>query len=137
VSESSESEVTYPLPATPDAPGMARDYILLHGAHLPPDLVADAQLLVSELVTNAVVHGLPEITLSIRMTPPSIGARVLDHGPTLPPTDPTAAPAERTHGRGLFIVATMARSWGVDIDESASGKTVWFELGSPDETASP
>ncbi len=89
------------------------------------DLVDVATLLVSEVVTNAVLHAGTEIRLRYR--PNGTGARieVFDRSRLLPGVrhyDP-----EAVTGRGLGLVAALATSWGVRPEED--GKTLWFELG--------
>lgn len=90
------------------------------------ELVDTASLLVSELVTNALLHAQPPIGL--RITKPSAGLlhiEVADHSPDLPEADlhpDTSTPG----GRGLFIVDSLATRWGYRPD--GRGKTVWFEL---------
>jgi anti-sigma regulatory factor (Ser/Thr protein kinase) len=121
-------EQVLPLPANSDAPSIARDFVGQHGADLPANLVEDAQVIVSELVTNAVEHGRPDIVLRLRRHPPGIGVAVEDHGdeqPELPsgPVDPDAV-----GGRGLLIVDALASHWGVTASALPPGKTVWFEL---------
>ena len=122
------------LPSTAEAPGVARAYVAARAVRLPMELIDDAMLLVSELVTNAVRHGSPRITLTVRNDPAGIGVGVTDHGQTLPmlpqrqPNDPM------TSGRGLLIVDALATAWGVISTDPPPGKTVWFEL---DPTSRP
>ena len=126
--DDSARDVVLSLPQNVDAPAMARDYVTRYATGLPAGLLEDAQLLVSELVGNAVRHGREEIVLRLRPNPPGIGVAVTDHGedmPTLPDgrPDPTIP-----SGRGLLIVAALASRWGVEKVESGVGKTVWFDL---------
>jgi anti-sigma regulatory factor (Ser/Thr protein kinase) len=82
----------------------------------------EAALAVSEIVTNAVLHGREPITLRFRVGSDGIRVEVHDGSPVSPAfsmLDPTAVT-----GRGLLLVSAAADSWGVDPDES--GKTVWF-----------
>ena len=67
------------LPFTSEAPSIARD----HGggrAKSTTATVDDAALMVSELVTNAVAHGQPEITLRLRLRPDRLTVAVADRG---------------------------------------------------------
>lgn len=90
-------------------------------------LVDSAELLVSELVTNAVrhSHGRP---LELRLVRgETLLCEVDDDDHTLPSllsTEPTA-----DSGRGLRVVSTLAREWGAS--RTGTGKTVWFELTLP------
>ncbi len=91
-------------------------------------MVDDALIMTSELVTNAVVHGRAELQVSLHRTTPALWVAVADKEPALPvlpdePLDPT-----RVSGRGLYIVNRLATTWGVDLLDGTSGKTVWFRL---------
>ncbi|GAA1700382.1 ATP-binding protein [Fodinicola feengrottensis] len=88
--------------------------------------VEAAALLVSELVTNAIVHGDGPIQLSVDRTAHHAVLRVevADHGSGLPTAQAVAADA--LSGRGLAIVAAVADRWG--IQPTSTGKRVWFEL---------
>lgn len=87
------------------------------------DLVEDATLLVSEVVTNAVLHAGTPIALRCRID--SRGARIeVSDGSSVSPSI-RHYDANASTGRGLGLVAAMAASWGIDPD--VDGKTVWFE----------
>ncbi len=117
------------LPPTLDAAALARRYLAEHANGLGAELVYDAQLLVTELVANAVKHGRPAITLQLRLEPPGIGVRVHDDGDGLPVVTRDPSP-DQPSGRGLRIVSTLASDWGIETSPGAPGKTVWFHLGS-------
>jgi anti-sigma regulatory factor (Ser/Thr protein kinase) len=91
--------------------------------------VADtAELIVSELVTNAVNAdcSLTGVRLSCRGE--SLRIAVLDDGPGVPAV---ASPTDRDeHGRGLAIIDAVAAAWGVE-SEPDHGKQVWAELTIP------
>ena len=120
--------VVIDLPYDATAPAIARSFVADHGSGLPSELMLDAELLVSELVTNALRHGDPDITLQMSTHPPRLGVAVLDHGAadSITPRDPDPA---RTDGRGLMIVNAIASAWGVEPIDPPPGKMVWFELG--------
>lgn len=123
-----ETTVTSTIVLKPDshAPSVARQYVEDHSDHLPAELIADAQLLVSEIVTNALRHGRGAITLRVRLDEPRLGIAVTDEGPGVPTQrDPGI---EEASGRGLLIVDAVARAWGVDSVPGADGKTVWFDI---------
>jgi anti-sigma regulatory factor (Ser/Thr protein kinase) len=115
------------LPPTPVAIAIARQFVSEHGRGLDPELIEDAELLVSELVTNAIKHGKPSILLRVRSEPPGIGVEVQDEGPENPvmPEEPTH---DQRSGRGLRMVAAVASAWGVRRPEDGPGKVVWFTL---------
>jgi anti-sigma regulatory factor (Ser/Thr protein kinase) len=89
----------------------------------------DVVLCVSELATNALVHGVPPGRgFLLRLSHCGDGVRVEAHdsGDGVPavPLD-RAEPAEG--GRGLLLVSELADKWGVE--ERAPGKIVWCEVG--------
>jgi GAF domain-containing protein/anti-sigma regulatory factor (Ser/Thr protein kinase) len=96
--------------------------------------IEDAELIVSELVTNAVLHGRSPATLRVRRLPGCIRVEVEDAGRDLPVRMRTND--EAMTGRGLDMVAALASSWGVDAG-SDGGKIVWAELTEARATAPP
>lgn len=112
------------LPSDPEAAGHARtavravlaDWDLGHLAHT-------AELLVSELVGNALLHaeGPLHLTMERRTL---LRCKVEDSSPSLP-SRRSAAPDDE-HGRGLELVHLLSSDWG--IDPTTRGKAVWFEL---------
>jgi anti-sigma regulatory factor (Ser/Thr protein kinase) len=95
---------------------------------LPESVIEDAMLIVSELVTNAVRYGQPEITLAVAAVPGGLRLEVSDHGDALPLLAPVVPASNRAGGRGLLIVASTARDWGIAPHDPPPGKTVWVEL---------
>ena len=93
-----------------------------------PELVDAAELGVSELVTNALLHAEPPITVRLGGTAEHPRVEVHDTS-RRPPTVHTNMAEDdklmRTVGRGLGIVALYSSSWGAEV--SATGKVVWFE----------
>jgi anti-sigma regulatory factor (Ser/Thr protein kinase) len=87
-----------------------------------PDRIAE--LLTSELVTNAVLHARSKLTLDVRLRRDILRIAVTDTGEAMP--TPTIPAAGNEGGRGLHLLAALARDWGVQ--PRAQGKTVWFEL---------
>lgn len=92
------------------------------------DLVDAAELGVSELVTNAILHADPPILVRLGGTPQHPRVEVHDRS-ARPPRVNTGMAEEsqllRTVGRGLGIVALYSSTWGADL--STDGKVVWFE----------
>lgn len=109
------------------SPGLARAFLREDSrcADLDPGVVNRAELLISELVTNAVRHGGPPITLAIACDPHSaVQVRVTD-GSMTPPRARQARPQDES-GRGLELMDLLSDAWGVEV--SPSGKAVWFRV---------
>jgi anti-sigma regulatory factor (Ser/Thr protein kinase) len=124
--------LTLDLPPVPSSASQAR---LAAREHLestcPQDVVDTAALLVTELVSNAVLHAGTEIAVVIDCKPGRVVVRVCDDsGARLVPRDhePTAAT-----GRGLWLVDRLATSWGVE--QVPKGKEVWCEIRFSEEGA--
>lgn len=114
-----------------NAPSVARSFVAEHRGLLADEVIEDAQLLVSEVVANAVQHGRPAVVLRVRSSPPGIGIAVADAGDAMPQharNEPHRPAPDATSGRGLAIVAALASAWGVIDAVPLPGKTVWFEL---------
>lgn len=114
------------LPKT-HAPHAARQAVV--GLPLVPDDRLDAvQLLVTELVTNSVVHaGLgpgEQIELSVTRSPAGLRVEVVDGGPGFDPPPPPDDPFAES-GRGLALVDMISDRWGISRE---GGSRVWFEL---------
>ena len=91
-----------------------------------PELLDDALLVTSELVTNAVLHAAGSgIEMVVQLIDHAVRVEVHDDSVRLPA--PRASTDQETTGRGLALVNAVAASWGVD--ESAAGKRVWAEVG--------
>lgn len=116
------------LPAEIGSVRVARRHVEEHCVGLDEDVRADVELVVSELVANAVRHGRPAIVLRLTVEPLAVDVAVLDHGPELPPRQLPTAPVTGGSGRGLLIVSRLAGDWGVAQLEDATGKVVWATL---------
>jgi serine phosphatase RsbU (regulator of sigma subunit)/anti-sigma regulatory factor (Ser/Thr protein kinase) len=106
-----------------------RETLLSGGLSGDDDLVSDAVLLASELVTNAVVHAGTPVQLTCRISGTNIEVSVLDRHPARVIPEPPVATAvvDRPSGRGLLLPAALSASWGVTY--AAAAKAVWFRLG--------
>jgi serine/threonine-protein kinase RsbW len=95
-------------------------------------IVGEAEIVISELLANAVRHArpLPDGTIRVTWTVRGgvVEVEVTDGGgPTIPRPAPRALLAAT--GRGLRIVRGLAHEWGVL--EDRAGRTVWVSLGGP------
>jgi anti-sigma regulatory factor (Ser/Thr protein kinase) len=90
------------------------------------DCVFLAQLLATELVTNAVLHAGSVIELQIDSSAKRVLVSVHDASPAAPQLPPLQV-NDATGGRGLQIVAELSIDWGWE--PTSGGKRVWFELG--------
>jgi anti-sigma regulatory factor (Ser/Thr protein kinase) len=118
---------SYTLPNSYRSPALARMLVRQALGGCPPEVVDTAELLVSELVTNAVLHAQTELLLHISL---ESGLRISVEDTSVDaPADRSPDPAcdpggER--GRGLAVVTALATSWGWE--RTATGKRAWFEL---------
>jgi anti-sigma regulatory factor (Ser/Thr protein kinase) len=87
-------------------------------------------LLVSELVTNAVLHARTAISLVLLRDRESVRVEVSDTSASAPVQQHFSEQAGT--GRGLHLVEMLASSWGID-GPSAQGKTVWAEIDVPSQ----
>ena len=112
------------LPRRPGVAALARRHVAQACVGEHGEVREVAQLLTSELVSNAVAHGAGEIALVLEEQPERLRIAVHDDAPSQPvPRQPDTG-SER--GRGLMLVAALAAAWGSD--RLATGKRVWFEL---------
>ncbi|GAA4321090.1 ATP-binding protein [Streptomyces venetus] len=111
------------LRAVPEARKALRDLLGQWGKHGQSDV---AELLTSELVTNAIVHTDHDAVLTATVGPRGLRVEVRDFVARRPRLRVPVAD-DGTNGRGLFLVQSLADSWGVRAH--GVGKAVWFELG--------
>lgn len=122
------------LPASCQAPGEARRQVAALAADLPPTLLGDLQLLVSELVANSVRHaglnGDDHIDVRARVSSASVRVEVSDPGRGFLHRTPDHRPPEARSG--LWLLDKISSRWGIERD----GVTrVWFEADLPAELA--
>jgi anti-sigma regulatory factor (Ser/Thr protein kinase) len=93
--------------------------------------VVDAELLTTELVTNAHEHadGAAELRVSVPEGRDVVRVEVDDHCPQLKPQRVEKPDPTTPHGRGLALVEAISAQWGVDT--GAGIKTVWAEISVP------
>ena len=116
------------LGAEPDVVARARHHVanaLAKTEHA--ELVPDAELVVSELVTNAVRYGRPPVTLELEATADGVTAAVADGTPERP--DRRNPDLDDESGRGLLLIDLLAADSGVR--PVPPGKAVWAALPRP------
>jgi anti-sigma regulatory factor (Ser/Thr protein kinase) len=130
---------TLQLPHDPRAPGIARVTLrTILAAHELSELTPTAELLASELLTNAHLHTNGPYALRIRSVQPDrVTVAVWDTDPRVPPgftangTPTPLPPEDAEHGRGLPLVRACADAWGVsvlrELGASKGGKLLWAE----------
>lgn len=119
--------LTRSLPGSGQSASAARSMIASTLADCPDDTIAMAQLLVSELVTNAVLHARTGLLLKIDLDSSVVRISVKDGSSASPQPHPSSVDA--LGGRGLSLVNGLSSSWGWD--RIGAGKQVWFELALP------
>ncbi|MCA1218330.1 ATP-binding protein [Streptomyces sp. 8L] len=128
-----------PLPHKPEAVFRARRHAreTLAERGVDGDLAATVELAVSELVTNAVRHGVcpcgctrGSVCLALLEAAGRLRVEVGDPSRTPPrwPTGIESVDAEAVEGRGLLLVTGLAADWG-DHGRGRRGKIVWCEFG--------
>lgn len=116
----------YRLRTTQEAPSSARSLLARDlGESFSVEGREVAQLLVSELVTNAVRHSDSDVILLDIGFHDDLRVAVTDASPQVPQPGPSTS--NDRDGRGLLLVDSLAKRWGVD-RTSGNGKRVWFEL---------
>jgi anti-sigma regulatory factor (Ser/Thr protein kinase) len=120
------------LPPRPASARDARTKVRAMVTDWPAQCAAALQVLVDELVTNAILHARSDAELKATVNGRVARVQVRDSSVRLP----TALHygTSSVTGRGLHLVEALATRWGVD--EVAGGKIVWFELDCDHDDAS-
>jgi anti-sigma regulatory factor (Ser/Thr protein kinase) len=99
------------------------------GRAVSAEILEDATLLVSELVTNAVRHapraGIAEVELRLKLDPERVRVVVSDPGAGFVAGPPRLPAATESSGWGLYLVDRIADRWGVITKDRSE---VWFEI---------
>lgn len=116
------------LAADPTSPGKAREFLRRTCAQWECENVVEVALLVvSELVTNAVLHAGTSSELRLTRIETNLLIGVTDAGGGSP--DVFDAQSDDEHGRGLVLISALSTAWGVDGDDDR--KTVWAQVPIP------
>ncbi|MCJ0870922.1 ATP-binding protein [Streptomyces sp. AP-93] len=130
---SSADEILWIVPRSPRAPGRARallrEQFTAWGIGAQP--AEAAELLLSELVTNAVRHSRAprgrDLGIRLARYDGVLRVEVADAGPAVKLTPQVVADTDE-QGRGLAIVAALAERWGCCPRLHGIGKAVWAEV---------
>jgi anti-sigma regulatory factor (Ser/Thr protein kinase) len=121
-------EALLSIPQNSAAIGTARRFAAAFlRSHEQEELVDTVVLLVSEVVTNAILHGGSGAELRLILSGQALRAEVRDPSSALPAVKRYSVTA--TTGRGMMIVEALATSWGSE--EDGTGKVVWFSVDAP------
>jgi anti-sigma regulatory factor (Ser/Thr protein kinase) len=114
------------ISVAPTAPAEARRSLVPLDPVVPSDQLEDLRIMVSELVTNSVMHsGLKSgesISLMVKVLPERVRVEVADRGRRFLDVNKRR---RKHHGRGLMIVDRLADRWGT---ERGSQTKVWAEM---------
>jgi anti-sigma regulatory factor (Ser/Thr protein kinase) len=120
-------EVRTMLTPHPTSVGSARRFVrdVLMSRQVPAGVVETVELLTSEVVTNAIVHGRSGPQLAIEVDGNVVRVAVGDLSSELPVR--RLGQVDDVSGRGVIIVEELATAWGVERERNGS-KRVWFEV---------
>jgi anti-sigma regulatory factor (Ser/Thr protein kinase) len=121
------------LPRDATSPGEARRRVLGYAKENKVEDPAVVLLVVSELVTNAVLHGLDPIEVRASFDGDVLRIEVSDSDPDVTAVVAPQTTPNRVGGRGLQIVDSVTRRWGTTRRDH--GKTVWAEFSRADLSA--
>ncbi len=120
-------EVRTMLTPHPTSVGAARRFVrdVLMSRQVADGVVDMVELLTSEVVTNAIIHGRSGPQLAVEIRDCAVRVAVRDLSPKLPVRH--VGQLDDLSGRGVVIVEELASAWGVEREGNGS-KRVWFEV---------
>lgn len=120
-------EVRTMLTAHPTSVGAARRFVrdVLMSRRVADSVVDTVELLTSEVVTNAILHGRSGPELAVTVAGDAVRVAVQDLSPDVPVR--RLGRLDDVSGRGVVIVEELASAWGVEVGRDGS-KRVWFEV---------
>ena len=118
------ADLALTLPPDASAPSVARTATKRYLAgDVDPERLSELTLVISELVSNASVHGRGQIVLRLQLDDAVVRGEVIDQGAGFE-REVRARGPEEVSGRGLFLVDVLTSRWGIH-----EGTThVWFEI---------
>lgn len=110
----------------PTSPAKARTFVreLLEDWGVAGEVVEDAELLVSELVTNAIMHARTGTTVDVSRYDGTVEFAVSDE--SVRPVELRRPSVEAVTGRGVYFLDQLASDW--EVEPTANGKTIRFSL---------
>jgi anti-sigma regulatory factor (Ser/Thr protein kinase) len=119
------------LPPNPAAPSLARRWIDDRlGTWELTSAADDLRLVVSELVTNAVLHARTSVQVQLAIAEGVLELVIRDGNPRSPRPRVVRPDNAATGGRGLLLVEELSDAWGVA--DRSDGKEVWFRVAAPE-----
>ncbi|MFG2883187.1 ATP-binding protein [Streptomyces sp. NPDC048297] len=134
--DGAERRFRFELAAHPGSPAQARRLTRarLAGWSVCADTCDDAALVITELVTNAIVHtASSRVVCELHDHDDMVRIAVRDEGCAPGEPHPAAQRPDEEHGRGLLLIDTLCRAWGAH--EQGPGLLVWAELARQTDTA--
>jgi anti-sigma regulatory factor (Ser/Thr protein kinase) len=124
-------DLTLNLPRHPSAPGLARAAARRSFAgELTFERLSELSLVITELVSNALVHGRGQVVLRLQLDDGIVRGEVIDQGGGFE-HEIRVRGADELGGRGLFLVEALTNRWGIH-----EGTThVWFELAAQTDSS--
>ncbi|WP_395103610.1 ATP-binding protein [Actinomadura sp. SCN-SB] len=89
-----------------------------------PELLDDIELMTSEALANAVLHGSGPIGVTVATNGRRLRVEVRDEGPAAAPAEPGRRRTD--HGRGLTVIGALAADWALERSETET--RLWFEV---------
>jgi len=115
------------FPMRVDSVSQARHFVRHMSRIFATNTAEIAELLTSELATNAVLHGCTAFDVVVSQSEGALRVAVHDEGDRMPV--PVVGRPSDLHGRGLSMVELLSDHWGTI--QNSPGKTVWFDLRIP------
>ena len=105
---------------------LARRWVIERLGDFPGDAADDVALLVTEVVTNAIIHAKTPIDVGVSIVAGAARVEVVDRSLVLPAAKGYTVNAAT--GRGLTLLDALATAWGAETLPGGAGKVVWFEV---------
>ena len=117
------------LAGTPHSAPLGRLFVREHlRRRLAAEVLVTAELLTTELITNAVRHAGTSIHLGVTCDADNLLVTIEDHSPVAPVERQAIADDVTVSGRGLRVIAALADDFGWSPLPGGSGKVTWFAL---------